>query len=205
MAATFKTPGPPLDITTVFPELSGFARTTFRLHPRPGQPTVQDSSVGGPLLWPADEPWPVCVTAHEGQREIEIPLPDITTVKAAREWALRTGLSVHIRPGGSAIARVTETESRLPDPPCPLAGVLQLYAHDVPDLPFPDGTDLLQILWCPNQHAPWLWHGPRPEAFWRRAADAASVLRRPPRPVFDEKGNARTGIPCRACCILSRS
>ncbi|MDX3232642.1 hypothetical protein [Streptomyces sp. ME19-01-6] len=26
--------------------------------------------------------------------------------------------------------------------------VLQLYAADVPDLPFPPGTDLLQLLWC---------------------------------------------------------
>ncbi|WP_206664047.1 hypothetical protein [Thermomonospora catenispora] len=26
-----------------------------RLHPRPGTPTVHDGSVGGPLLWPADE------------------------------------------------------------------------------------------------------------------------------------------------------
>ncbi len=46
----------------MFPALAPLARTAPRLHPRPGAPTPQDSSVGGPLLWPADEPWPYCHT-----------------------------------------------------------------------------------------------------------------------------------------------
>jgi hypothetical protein len=33
--------------------------------------------------------------------------------------------------------------------------VLQLYASDAPDLPFPPGTDLLQLLWCPYDHEPY--------------------------------------------------
>lgn len=53
---TRTTPPRPLDVTEAFPELAGFARTAFRLHPVPGNPTVHDSSVGGPPLWPADEP-----------------------------------------------------------------------------------------------------------------------------------------------------
>lgn len=61
------TPPRPLDITALFPELREHSRTATRLHPRPGAPTVMDSSVGGPLLWPADEVWPVCddAGAHE--------------------------------------------------------------------------------------------------------------------------------------------
>ncbi|GIG62652.1 hypothetical protein Lfu02_70240 [Longispora fulva] len=31
----------------------------------------------------------------------------------------------------------------------PLVPVLQLFARDVPELPFPPGTDLFQLLWCP--------------------------------------------------------
>ncbi|WP_137989984.1 DUF1963 domain-containing protein [Streptomyces vilmorinianum] len=54
------TPYRPLDITIPFPELKAYARTATLLHPRPGTPTAADSSVGGPLLWPADETWPVC-------------------------------------------------------------------------------------------------------------------------------------------------
>jgi hypothetical protein len=32
--------------------------------------------------------------------------------------------------------------------PLAMIPVAQLYARDVPDLPCPDGTDLLQVLWC---------------------------------------------------------
>ncbi|WP_189047046.1 hypothetical protein [Micromonospora sonchi] len=51
----------PVDIALLFPELGEYAATATRLHPRPGTPTAVDSSVGGPLLWPAGEPWPVCI------------------------------------------------------------------------------------------------------------------------------------------------
>lgn len=56
----FATPAPPVDLATLVPELAGYARSTTRLHPRRGTPTVRQSSLGGPLLWPADEPWPAC-------------------------------------------------------------------------------------------------------------------------------------------------
>ncbi|MEY2231333.1 hypothetical protein [Streptomyces sp. BF23-19] len=50
---TRTTPPRPFDVASVFPELAGMSRTATRLHPRPGAPTVHESSVGGPLLWPA--------------------------------------------------------------------------------------------------------------------------------------------------------
>ncbi|MFE5519909.1 hypothetical protein ACFQ9Q_19615 [Streptomyces virginiae] len=50
----------PFDVEAVFPELAGTARTTTLLYPRAGQPGPGDSSIGGPPLWPADEPWPTC-------------------------------------------------------------------------------------------------------------------------------------------------
>jgi hypothetical protein len=59
-------PGPrplaplPFDVEAVFPELIGTAREVTLLYPRAGQPGSGDSSIGGPLLWPADEPWPMC-------------------------------------------------------------------------------------------------------------------------------------------------
>src|SRR5262249_6720429 len=53
------TPPRPLDIALLFPELLLYSTTATRLHPRPGEPTADDSSVGGPLYWPAAEPWPV--------------------------------------------------------------------------------------------------------------------------------------------------
>ncbi|WP_369192246.1 hypothetical protein [Streptomyces sp. R08] len=50
----------PCDVEAVFPELIGTAREATLLYPRAGQPGPGESSVGGPLLWPADEPWPMC-------------------------------------------------------------------------------------------------------------------------------------------------
>jgi hypothetical protein len=50
----------------------------------------------------------------------------------------------------------------------PLVPVLQLFARDVPQLPFPDRTDVMQLLWCPFDHdesEPW------PVLFWRAEAD----------------------------------
>lgn len=45
------TPPRPVEVTELFPELAPLARPAIRLHPRPGSPSVKDSSVGGPLLW----------------------------------------------------------------------------------------------------------------------------------------------------------
>lgn len=62
---TRTTPPRPVDVESVFPALASLARTATRLHPRPGNPSPQDSSVGGPLLWPASEPWPHCDDPHD--------------------------------------------------------------------------------------------------------------------------------------------
>ncbi|MER5489065.1 hypothetical protein ABT024_38440 [Streptomyces sp. NPDC002812] len=57
-------PPRPYDAVELFPQLAPLARTATRLHPRPGSPTPHDSSIGGPLLWPAEEPWPHCDHRH---------------------------------------------------------------------------------------------------------------------------------------------
>ncbi|MFD0146645.1 MULTISPECIES: DUF1963 domain-containing protein [unclassified Streptomyces] len=64
--------------------------------------------------------------------------------------------------------------------PLPLVPVLQLYAPDVPELPFPEGTDLLQMLWCPFDHEP--FYSPRPELYWRDSGADVEPLTNPPRP-----------------------
>ncbi|MDX3388057.1 hypothetical protein PV682_42460 [Streptomyces niveiscabiei] len=71
------TPPRPLDITTLVPALTPLARTATRLHPRPGSPTVHDSSVGGPLLWPTRHQWPHCEKWHEGARQPMIPVAQL--------------------------------------------------------------------------------------------------------------------------------
>ncbi|MYW18308.1 hypothetical protein GT039_22685, partial [Streptomyces sp. SID2955] len=46
MNAIFTTPPRPFDVTALLPQLAPLASTATRLHPRPGTPTVYDSSVG---------------------------------------------------------------------------------------------------------------------------------------------------------------
>ncbi|MDJ0461429.1 DUF1963 domain-containing protein [Streptomyces sp. H27-C3] len=65
--------------------------------------------------------------------------------------------------------------------PVPLVPVLQLYAADVPDLPYPAGSDVLQVLWCPFEHEP--QYAPRPRLRWRSSAVDTPVLLDAPRPV----------------------
>lgn len=139
----------------LFPAVVPYARTTVRLHPRPGAPTAQQSSVGGPLLWPADEPWPTC----DG--------PDSDD---------------HYDNGPG-------------EPEAPLVPVVQLFADDVPELPFPDGTDVLQVLWCPFDHDP--FGTPRPQVRWRRRATLGACL--PDMPAPDAESDPRL-VP--AACVI---
>ncbi|MFG2087451.1 MULTISPECIES: hypothetical protein [unclassified Spirillospora] len=127
---------PIMDITEDIPGLAAYARTAVRLHPRRGNPTPDDSSIGGPLRWPADEPWPFCDQQH-GR-------------------------------GGS------------PQAPVAMVPIAQVYAADVTAYPFPQGSDLLQILWCPNHDA--YWPDETISVRWRRAADVTAVLADPPAP-----------------------
>ncbi len=132
------TPVAPVDVAALFPELAGQSRTTVRLHPRRGAPTAADSSMGGPLLWPADEPWPHC---------------------EARQHDDPSGL-------GGRVAMVP---------------ILQIYQRDIPELPFPTGTDLCQVLWCPVPHEP--DYVPPLHVTWRDSRLVTDVLVDAPAPI----------------------
>ncbi|MDK9495090.1 hypothetical protein QEZ40_004524 [Streptomyces katrae] len=119
------TPPRPVDIAAVFPQLAPLARPAIRLHPRPGSPTPHDSSVGGPLLWPADEPWPHCEESHDQMND----LYEAYEVYADEDYEWQDG-------------------------PNPLVPVAQLYVRDVPVLRPPGQADVLQVLWCPFEHEP---------------------------------------------------
>ncbi|MDA2810887.1 hypothetical protein O4J56_09595 [Nocardiopsis sp. RSe5-2] len=77
MNTTRTTPPRPVDVAAAFPWLAPLGRTAYRLHPRPGAPTPQDSSVGGPLLWPARQPWPTCDLWHEGPPCPLVPIAQV--------------------------------------------------------------------------------------------------------------------------------
>jgi hypothetical protein len=57
---------------------------------------------------------------------------------------------------------------------CAYVSVLQVRREDVPELGFREGADLLQILWCPNEHEP--SYVPESRVFWRKRADIRAAL-----------------------------
>lgn len=146
-------------ILAVLPELAPHARDAVIFHPKRAEPDCRDSSIGGPLLWPAGEPWPEC------------SLPDENS------------------PSGV--------------PATPMVPVAQIFRHDAPGPWWPAGIDLLQILWCPNEH----WDPPAPQADvspvlemrWRRAADVINQSTAPPPPSRHEED----GYLPQACAITA--
>lgn len=186
-----------------FPELADHGRTATRLHPRPGNPTARESSVGGPLLRPADETWPTCEHPHLVEKRVVLSEDEAAPMRAAeleshsrrlQSLARLEALGDQVAPellaamqrmaatpppvhSGPVVETRYEAE-QLPEP-VRLVPVLQLRRSEAPGLTFPDGTDLLQILWCPTVHErPW----PVARAFWRRAADVTEFLPVMPEP-----------------------
>ncbi|MEM1251565.1 MAG: hypothetical protein AAGI69_03965 [Cyanobacteria bacterium P01_H01_bin.21] len=107
---------PLYQLEELFPFLRGAAREALRLHPRREQGVgVTSSKIGGPIVWPAGEPHPICPTKS-----------------------------------------------------CPAVPVLQLRRFDAPMLPFPNGNDLLQLLWYPQAYEEW-GYNPKIEVYWRNS------------------------------------
>ena len=63
--------------------------------------------------------------------------------------------------------------------------VLQIYARDVSELPFPAGADLCQVLWCPVTHES--DHVPVLHVVWRDSPLVTKVLTEVPEPVECEE------------------
>ncbi|MFK4103973.1 hypothetical protein ACI2L1_28615 [Streptomyces sp. NPDC019531] len=182
---SFTTPPRPLDVTALFPQLAPLARTATRLHPRPGSPTVHDSSVGGPLLWPADEPWPHCEGPHDSRVTRVVHSPDdIRAFRrrgvAAAERRARDPQAPTVTPEELEAAQRFREGRPWFDGPIAMMPVAQLYARDVPLPGSPPEADLLQVLWCPFDHAS-AAH-PRTALFWRSSASVTDVLDAPPEP-----------------------
>ncbi|MFF0747157.1 hypothetical protein ACFYVL_42910 [Streptomyces sp. NPDC004111] len=123
----------------------------------------------GPSL--TQEAWPTCPD-HDGPWQLGIRPEDIRLRRRILTEAWE-------RPGaaGADLLSTEEREtldrigksSRIPlEGPLPMVPVAQLHAADVPDLLCPDGTDLLQVLWCPFGHGE--DELPRTELRWRTTA-----------------------------------
>ncbi len=178
------TPSRPVDVTAHFAEIAPLARTAVRLHPRRGTPTVADSSVGGPLLWPADEPWPSCPD-HTGPWQLGFTPDDVRLrrriLAEARGRPRAPGADLLTAAEREVIDRIGREGTRIAqDGPVPMLPVAQLYAVDIPALPRPDGADLLQVLWCAFDHDE--DYLPRTVLRWRATAEVTEPLGVAPQP-----------------------
>ncbi|MFI0986375.1 hypothetical protein [Streptomyces exfoliatus] len=176
---TRTTPPRPVDVEAVFPVLSAHRRTATRLHPRQGVATAGESSLAGPLLWPADEPWPVCCAVHpkgKGHR-----LDDVRLERHILAAARGRDFSDEERRILDAITPGRHAPDLRDEAPLPLLAVAQLYTRDIPDLVGPEGHDLLQVFWCPFEV-----HGPVRTLDvvlrWRRSREVGDVLTPQPEP-----------------------
>ncbi|GAA2449098.1 hypothetical protein [Streptomyces macrosporus] len=195
---------PPVEaLVAEVPTLAEYVRTATLLRPRAGSPGVRDSSVGGPLLWPADEPWPHCSGPHWKKVREKLTDEERGTLRRLKEAGRERRRSGRRGPmpaeESAALDRILDGADSLdmiawervrtvPDPDgpdVPMVPVTQLHARDVPDLACPDGTDVLQMLWCPNDHAdlPGQPHytGPAVELRYR-SSTAVGTVADPPRP-----------------------
>jgi hypothetical protein len=113
------------------------------------------------------------------------------------ELAVRQRLAIRLRPKRLADGEALPRESSKlggdflwpadePWPTCPThkipwVGVLQLRADDFPEFRFKSGSDLLQVLWCPQVGHRGHWN-PEPVLVWRSAAAVTRPLLDTPRP-----------------------
>ncbi|MGW8763748.1 hypothetical protein ACWGN5_14720 [Streptomyces sp. NPDC055815] len=127
---TRTTPPRPVDVEAVFPALARHRRTTTRLHPRQGTAKPGDSSVAGPLLWPADEPWPVCTAVHpKGTGHL---LSDVRLRRRLQDEARGRDFTDEERRLLDGMTRGTHAPELRDEDPLPLLAVAQLYAvHDI--------------------------------------------------------------------------
>ncbi|MFE0704673.1 hypothetical protein [Streptomyces sp. NPDC058872] len=177
---TRTTPPRPYDVEALFPALADYRRTATRLHPRPDDPKAHDSSVAGPMLWPADEPWPVCTAVHpKATGHLLTDVRHARRIHAASEGRKKTDGEIAL------LATFQAGPHDLPigdADPIPMLAVAQLWARDIPDLTGPEGHDLLQVFWCPFEA-----HGPDQSVDvvlkWRRSDDIGTILGEQPEPL----------------------
>jgi Domain of unknown function (DUF1963) len=161
------TPVPPIDVAALVPGLAPYARTATRLHPRRRPVSPDDSHIGGPVRWPADEAWPMCTADLPGPDEIGVPQLD------GGFLAVKTPPGIGARP--------------LPHPqPNPMIVVAQLRESDVPGLWHPEDADVLQVLWCPFGHDQDHGHTPTMRFVWRQH-DPDQPIAEPPSGLADER------------------
>lgn len=132
------------------------------------------------------------------------PKPCRDILKVLPDLAKRRVTAVRLHPRRGKVAELGASKlggsflwpKDEPWPTCSLhqlsyVGILQLTKKDVPELGFKPGTDVFQLLWCPQDHSEPLFIV-APKVFWRRAGDVRTALRTMSKPELDNKWDADT-------------
>lgn len=69
----------------------------------------------------------------------------------------------------------------------PFVGAVQLYQRDFPELPFPDGTDVLQVFLCTLWHDVTNAYGPDVRLVWRDSTTVFELIEEEPEPSEQEE------------------
>ncbi len=84
--------------------------------------------------------------------------------------------------GGAILWPTDEPWPQCEEHALPFVAVLQLRAEEFPEFPFRDGSDLFQLLWCPQVHLP--FRGPdyvtKTRAYWRSSQALKGPFYQPP-------------------------
>lgn len=81
--------------------------------------------------------------------------------------------------GGKPAWPAREEWPKCEDHQLPFLLVLQLTKNDIPELPFPVNSDLVQLLWCPNDHES-ASYGPLVTTRWRSSSNLGPLLKNIP-------------------------
>lgn len=125
-------------ILAAVPALAPYARPAVVLHPTPGKPGPQDTSIAGPMLWPAHEPWPHCSLPDEQEPS---GLPPVAMVPVVQVW--RRDAPGDWWPQGADVFQLLWCPNPHWDPPAPHADASPVVeirwrrAADLPQAPFP--------------------------------------------------------------------
>lgn len=118
------------------------------------------------------------------------PCIDVLTVLPELANQAKTTIRLHPRPltageslpreasklGGDLLWPASEPWPFCDEHQLPWVGVLQLRKNDFPELEFKPGTNVLQVLWCPQRGHDQYGSTPEPVVVWRDSAQITSVL-----------------------------
>ncbi len=156
-----RTPPRLFDIEKVMPAIKPYRRKAIRLHPtRATAPLPSNASkMGGKFHWPSSEPWPYCSESDPP------PDPGIAQAEDDTSEELQQAVNEIRRPHSTAYQ-----------------AMVQLRRDEFPELPWPPGSDLFQLLWCPSVH---MWgnsldtkssQSSGARIVWRRESTVRAVL-----------------------------